>query len=428
MLKEEIEAISGELKIRKGFEKFIDKAIIYLKIDEDSINKETSDILIKFINSCNSKYSESYYILRTDLKKEDYIDKLNADKNNFFNQSYKNKSRKEVSKNINDSFYCRGYSGWCNINNNKYYLRSKQEFIYLNYLIWKFPESVFKTEEKVFEFDNEVYKPDIFEYINGKLVNIYEVKHEKAAFENEKYVKFEEYSKTIGLNYIKLYQGKEILKNNDFIKPLLSEWINDIKRIQGIDFSGNNPMKGRHHKESTKKLISKKAKERQTEEYRKKISDAVRKNYKEHPEIKEKISQSRKDWGKKKRELLDIQNPYEERICEICGGIFSIRKNSLKTTCTTNGSSCTWKLSLKLNKFKAGPPEGSMKIAYKERLIKYSSSLEFSNIDEYLTEVKKFKDSGLIPIHFGMGLNVIEKYFENFEIFLNKIKGKNENL
>ena len=58
-------------KLRKGFEKYLDKTLQYFELQQYEITEEQAENIIKFINGQNSKLNKSYYILLHLLKYND---------------------------------------------------------------------------------------------------------------------------------------------------------------------------------------------------------------------------------------------------------------------------------------------------------------------------------------------------------------------
>lgn len=155
----------------------------------------------------------------------------------------------------------RGYSGYYN----GVYLRSSLEFAYALYLDNK--KINWKYECEVFELEHFRYKPDFFIFDdNNNLIKIVEVKGEgnwKLGKEKVKEFK-EKYQIEIDfLGYkeiVSLYQNEMPIRYN----RAKNIWINEYKAILNWqDIHGKkNPMYGVQHKESTKKIISEKAKKR----------------------------------------------------------------------------------------------------------------------------------------------------------------------
>lgn len=417
----------ANLQIRKGYEKHLQSALNYFNISsEEQVTDEIAYKIIKFINNSNSRISESFYILQKNLQYDDYIDDLNDAKEQFIKSAYRNTNRQSAVKK-NNSYFSRGYSGYTEINNEKYYCRSIPEFVYIHYLIENNPESQFKMEEQIYYFDEFSYKPDILEYVNNKLVRIYEIKDSLKKFNDEKYIIFEKYFKEKDIEFIKLYRAKEILKDNQELQKKLNIWKNT--KLTKENFSLNNPMLGVKQRESTKKLIGEKAKARfQDKEFYAKYC----KNQKEamsRQEVREKISKSAKSKYEKIHAQRDLDDPFEIRICVSCGNEFQIRKSNPKQTCTTLG--CEINFKLQNGWVRKTASQESLFKAYKNRILNYYKTIvinENININEIsdndlIEYVKKYKIYGVIPAKFGMTSKfIINKYFNNFENLKKEIK------
>lgn len=446
-MKEKIEELA-KVKIKNGFLKFLEKTLEYFNIKNiEELNEENSFEIIDFLHKSRTKSNKSYWILYTNFSEQEYNLKIKVykakesllAKNNIY--KYPGKKRSEIIKKQNDNFHGFGYSGWFVKNDMKYYLRSKKEFIFLNYLIKTKPNSNFKMECEIYEYENYTYKPDIFEFdIENKLICIYEVKYKKEDFNNDKYIKFEEYAKNVlNIPYIKLFDINKISKQYPEIIVEFENWKNQlISENSKNNFSRNNPMLGVKQKESTKRLIGEKAKKRFEDD-----------NYKENIRIKtkeffaNKETDSYKKWhqsiitssskAKNERlEKLNLEKPLITKTCIICGENFETRDVD-KKTCTKNG--CALKYKIKFEGF-------VRKKASKESLFKSYIGKIYSNIDkiifdentDYDTYVKNVfikKEEGVIPEKFGMTThNVLEKYFGGFEdmkkSYLNYKRGNND--
>lgn len=430
-MKELLELLS-EFKIRKGFDKYLSNALIYFNISHESeLNENIAKEIVKFINSSSSPISKSYYILRTQLTSIEYESIIKERAKKFVNSSYKNSLRTNSAKR-NNSYFCRGYSGNVNINGIIYYVRSSHEFIYLHYLIKKSPSSIFSTEERVYYVDDYSYKPDFFEYIDNKLVSIYEVKDDIKKFNDPKYINFEKYCESINIKFIKLYDGKYIINSNPDIKEKLESWkISLTEENARRDFSRNNPMLGVKQKESTKQLIREKAIERCNDEnYRKMISENTKLFMQNNPEHKKKLSKIAKERHIAALLIKDIEDPFVEKKCVTCGDIFLLRTSEInnKSTCKKNGCELRFRLSNGLIR-KTASSESLFKV-YKERILNYYKliqdeeniklcELDLSAIIELVCKYKQLKK---IPEKFGMSSKtVINKYFNDLDSFKNEL-------
>jgi RNA polymerase-binding transcription factor DksA len=390
----EIENISG-LKIR--FVKFLQPALKYFNIEDDieKLNIDNSIKLVEFINSSNSKLSESYWILRTDLDKKEYDKYINVYKENFIKSAYSKTNRRNVQRKFNKKNFSRGYSGWLEINGIKYYCRSKNEFIYMQYLNKLYPVSEgFKilTENKIFYIDDFSYKPDIFIYYNDILIKIYEIKGKYDVVDN-KYEKFSKYFKEINIDYEIVKNSVYILKTNLDIKNKLIEWLKTEASIN-VSVSGElNPRYGVKCSDKTKDLIKNKAKERcKDKNYIKMMSESAKLSYINNPELSKNISERQK-----KR-----YNKNHYKICGVCGKEFyieNLRINRYMKTC--NDEKCL--------------KEYRQKSSYIKKIIEYSKIIFDKNnditYDEYIIELNKIKSKNF-NINYSTTIN---KYFGSFE-------------
>lgn len=350
----ELEALS-KIKIRNGFEKWLKKTLEYFNFD--IIDCEKAKKIVLFINSSNSKLSESYWILRRNLTKEEFYKQKNNAINLFINSAYKNTNRRKVTKNFIKKNVSRGYSGYITIRNEKIFCRSKAEFIYFHYFDLTLDKKYkIKSEEKIFYVQDFSYKPDIFIYSDENiLIKIIEIKSSKNDI-IEKYQKFNEYFKSLNIDFEILFDANTILKQYPNIKTDLKFWIETQAKIQRDMKGKNNPRFGSKCSEKTKKLIGEKCKKRnEDKEYRKKCSEATKTAFNNNPNYRKKLSQ---------KALI----------------------NAPKT--------------------------------YKNRILKYFSIFNLdiiSNYNDFLIQLKQLKNDNLIPKRFSMSERVIDKYFGSFD-------------
>lgn len=440
-MKEKIEELA-KIKIKNGFLKFLEKTLIYFNIkDVENLNEENSFKIVEFLHNSPNKSCISYWVLRTNLKEDEIMNEMNAHnllKSHLIknNKSYTGKKRSQIIKKQNDNYHGFGYSGWFTKNNINYYLRSKKEFIFLNYLIESKPKSNFKMECEVYEYDNFTYKPDIFEFDEyDNLICIYEVKYKKEDFNNEKYIKFGEYAEgVLKVPFIKLFDINKIVKQNPSILKEFEEWkLKLIEHNSSLNFSLNNPMLGMKQKESTKQLIGRKAKERfENVEYRENISSKAKEFF------ADKNSEGYKNWlnsindsHKIRREEFNKNNPLIKKNCAMCGSEFETRKEN-DVCCNKNGCKLNYRIKFEGLQRKTASKEG-LKKAYIGRIFGYIDTIDFNydtTFDEFSERIYKNKINNIIPEKFGMTSDfVINKYFGDYEKmkieYLNYKRGEN---
>lgn len=312
----------------------------------------------------------------------------------------------------------RGYCGWYeNKDGKRMFLRSKKEYIYALFLDKNGKH--FLTEKSIFVINDIKYKPDFFIYNNDytKLIEIIEIKENKK--EAERYLKFKEHFKSIGIVYNVEFRT-DIIKRKYVTKDELKYWEDQyLKNYSEYSMSGeNNPMFGMKHSDETKKKIGIQTKKyMQNEDIKKRHSNSIKNFWNSEKSNKYKLKYKiLRNEEKRKRDEL---NPIIEKKCSFCGKIFLDKKNNLKTNCS---SSCSIKNAWKTGKLikKIDGKKG-----YPIKIIMYSKMIE-----EYFDEnnwnyiVKKYKEIGKIPKHFGMNLNIIEKYFNNLNELRKKVNGK----
>jgi hypothetical protein len=161
----------------------------------------------------------------------------------------------------------RGYSGYYN----GIYLRSSLEFAYAYYL--DYHNIVWEYEKTTYSLQDFSYKPDFFIMDNNEVIKIVEVKGEgNSKLGQEKLEAFQkEYNIPIEIynykNLVKLYQEEMPLRLNTAKKMWINEY--DTKLATCYQKGKNNPMFDVKQRESTKILISERAKERfENEDYK----------------------------------------------------------------------------------------------------------------------------------------------------------------
>ena len=167
-MKNTIEYISG-MKLRKGYDKYIQKTIEYMNLDVNELDNNNSIKIVKFINSSNSKLSDSYWILRSNFTESEYKIEQYKYISNFVESSYNKSNRINIHRKFRKKYNGMGYSGYVTFDDVKYFCRSKSEFIYISYLKKMYSDKSYdiKYENCIFYIDNESYKPDYFIYNNN---------------------------------------------------------------------------------------------------------------------------------------------------------------------------------------------------------------------------------------------------------------------
>jgi hypothetical protein len=288
MNKQEIEQLSN-MKIRKGFDKLLTKTINYFKFSDD-LTKAQAISVIMFINSSNSTSSESYWVLRTDLTKEEWQEKINFHREGFIKSTYKFTNRRTVQKKFQKENFSRGYSGYVSINNKDFYCRSKLECFWLLYLHKKYNNSKYRIEieEKIFYLDGIAsYKPDVFLYENDILVQIFEIKDKQENI-SDKYELYKNYFNSININFsILLNSDKKILENqNPELKNEVKHWIDTNAHTQKDMRGKNNPRYGAVVTQETKDKIGKSMKTRfENLEFKTKFIESMNKHYQNKKKI-----------------------------------------------------------------------------------------------------------------------------------------------
>lgn len=318
----------------------------------------------------------------------------------------------------------KGYCGfYINKDNKKLFLRSMLEFFIAKKLDYE--NTYFMTEQIIYVINKKIYKPDFFIYSDlsyKNLVKIIEVKSSKKEA-NKCYELYKTYFNSINIEYEVIGYEFDLRKNYNFIsKNELDDWRQQyVDNYNIFDYRGkNNPMYGVHHSKKTKNKIGMRTKQyMKNKEIKKKHSTALKDFWKSDKAkiIKEKYRMLRKNEHEEFIKRKNIEDPLENRICKMCNIIFIERKSSNKVTCC---NSCTQKYNWKIGK---NTYHGNAKLAYKNRIINYCKLIsENINENNFIDIIKKYKDKNIIPLHFGISINVINKYFNNFENFLLEIK------
>jgi hypothetical protein len=159
-----------------------------------------------------------------------------------------------------------GYSGWHTTwDDKKIFLRSMHEYTISCMLDSQ--KLFYLTEKKIFNINGVNYKPDFFIYSDSdynRLVRIIEVKHQGDKITANEYLsKFKSYFEEFGISYDVIFRF-DALNTKYCSEEMRESWKkSSLLYDSSYSVSGElNPMYGVKHKESTKQLISEKAKKR----------------------------------------------------------------------------------------------------------------------------------------------------------------------
>jgi hypothetical protein len=308
----------------------------------------------------------------------------------------------------------RGYCGWyTNNDGRKVFLRSKKEYIYALYLDKNGQH--FLLEKSIFVINEINYKPDFFIYNEDytKLLKIVEVK--QCRKDAEPYWKFKDYFASIGIEY-EIEYGIEKIKRKWATKSELNKWDKQyLKNYPKFNMSGKlNPMYGMKHSASTKKKIGQQTRKyMQDENVKSKHSASLKAFWKS-----DKATALKQKYATLRTKEATHKNPVVVSKCVFCGKEFEKKLNDKsgkkryydKQTCS---ASCVQKYNWQIGKMAY---HGDARKTYKTRILKYLR-LTTETITTYNFEdiVAKLKNGGLVPKHFSLNKNVIEKYFGSVE-------------
>jgi len=315
-----------------------------------------------------------------------------------------------------------GYCGWyINKDGKRMFLRSTKEFIYANYLDSNGVH--FLTEKSTFDISGRMYKPDFFIYDDTykNLTKIIEVKDTKKKAMN--YINFfSEFFKGIKIKYEVVWEFRKISKDL-VLENKIKEWIENFeKTYDRLSVSGeNNPMWGMKHSKKTKRLIGKRTKEyMQDPDVKRKHSSSIKSFWSSDAalETKEKYRKLRRAEKTIRDQRINDINPFINKKCVCCGGVFVDRKLGKKKTCT-GGCSQKYNWEIGIMKYR-----GDGKKSYKTKMLNYAKKIWGSNIDEsnLQTKIQKAKIDGIIPKNFSMSVDVIGKYFGSINNLIGEIK------
>jgi hypothetical protein len=339
---ENIELFLGFLEknnftIRKSFvDKFLDKTLSYFKfevVDENNFLQ-----IYNFLKGCNTKLSESYWILRKSETIENAIINKNLYIEDFKKSSYSKSNRKDVQFKTNKINNSRGYSGWITIYDKDFYVRSSFEFIFLKYLIevdGVKAEDV-KYESEIYIINGSSYKPDFFIFDGYRLIKIYEIKGDKKYRLSDRNLEIQKFFDSKGISYELIDDFKQY--KTPSIEKDLEEW--KLRDNKDVSMKGSmNPMYGVKHSDKTKELIGKKAKERMEDgDYKLRVSNGLKEYYKNNEEARKKVgettSRNYKTFSdEKKKDIVDrtkktvLEKYYETKYClGGCGKSMVVKK------------------------------------------------------------------------------------------------------
>ncbi len=417
--KQEIENFTG-LKVRRGFDILLPKAIEYLNTNIENVDECRK--VIQFVNTSNTKLSKSYYVLRTNLLEEEYIPIMEKCKEDFIQSSYSNTTRRSVATQTINRFYSRGYSGWVIFDENKFYCRSSAEFVYIYYLIetYPLPEFVIKKEPMTYYYQEVSYRPDFLIYRHDKLVKIIEIKSNKKGID-DKVLLFAKYFKEIGIDFECLYSPESIMRIYPYIKTNLKEWQNNVAGIN-CDMRGeNNPAWHRFISDETRKKISDGVKKKITNDptYQDRRLESLKKFWQSEDGniARQHISQRRIKIAKEARRLRDLQDPNVEDKCIICNSIYTKRSIEEKGRRTCRNNSCTFRYNVSVGITNISKHTNDTKIKiFKTKIINTLKGHEnFNSFDDVEVYIQQLKKSGVLALHQGASKETLIKYFITIE-------------
>jgi len=260
MSNEELEIFNQVTKrIPKHYDIYLNRVLEVLGYDKLT----TDNVLpvVKYLNNSNTKLSPSYWVLRQGYSTEDAELKSSENKEEFVKISYSKQSRSEVANKFIKNNNSRGYSGWVNFGDYDFFVRSIPEFIYIHWLCSKYDPKYIKYETSYYTINGINYKPDFFIVDeDGKIIKIYEVKHDKSFRGADRYLDILDHMDNIAKIEYELLDS-----HRDYLTPELSKKLDIWKKTAHIktDFSGEkNPRYGIKCTDETKRLISLRAIER----------------------------------------------------------------------------------------------------------------------------------------------------------------------
>ena len=214
-----------------------------------------------------------------------------------------------------------GYVGEYNGN----ILRSSYEYIYAKIL--EYDKLNYKYEQETYLIDNKsYYTPYFFLYDNNNtLYKIVEIRGRRFGIEERK-KDIAKLKKILPEIQICIYTETDLNKmckdRNMSYHRLKTFWRESPSTIRSLNKGEINPMYGKHHKESTIKLLSEKGKER----------------YKDNPEIYKQTTQKMLEWCRNDNYnfLRGERVPRFVLVCEWCGNKFTVingHKNKRKFCC-----------------------------------------------------------------------------------------------
>jgi len=305
----------------------------------------------------------------------------------------------------------RGYIGYHTTWDGKYvFLRSKAEFIYARKL--DYDRIPYLLEVITYEVNGVKYKPDFFIY-NSNYSNIKTIVEVKGLDDKTTaltYLKtYKNYFDGLGIDYSVVWKQMSTIKKYS-LENEINEWVRtSVEQYDNIsDVSGkNNPMYNLKHSDTTKNLISKKAKDRcRNIEYLKMMSEVQNEYWNSEEGLNK-----RQVVSLKRKEYTDKINPVCEITCKNCESSFKKRKNTNKEFCSGDCKR-SW-----LYSNVAGYGKHESGTSYKNQLVTYInkilSTYEIS-FENYLMEIEKItkqaKVDNIIPKNKGISLETLKKF------------------
>lgn len=313
----------------------------------------------------------------------------------------------------------RGYIGYHTTwDEKRVFLRSRAEFIYARMLDYeKIP---YKLECVTYEVDGRRYKPDFFIFDENytQIQKIVEIKGQDAKRVGLEYKeKYGPFFEDLGIEYETVWAFDRIITKYN-LREEIKQWVE--KSLKVYDFlpdsrGENNPMYGKKHFDSTKKLISEKAKKRYEDvEYRETMRQKQKAFYltEEGEKRKQYLRECRWREAEERKVRFDKINPEITKICIICGKEFTTRESYKNEFCTYK---CRMKWKRKnIEGYGKHKKEG---LTYKNNLqstIRKILVQEGITIQVFLEDVdqhiRQAKESGILHKNKGITLKTLEKY------------------
>ena len=280
-LQEKVENFAG-IKIRRGYSKWIPKALELLKIDD--LNRTNSIKIVNFINCSSSNCSHSYWMLYKNYDERDAKIKASGCIDRFYKSSYTKSDRSSVNSKLVYENKSRGYSGYLEIGGTIRYCRSTNEFIAWNLFSKQYGIENIKYESITFDVNGLFnYRPDFLIYDGDCLKKIIEVKNNDF-IDSGRYEIISDFLKSNNIDYEVITNLKSLVDVE--LAQKIKDWKNSDRVIAG-NKGERNPRFGVQLSNETKRKISERAKERcANPDYIQKLSIAQRKRYIDNPNLK----------------------------------------------------------------------------------------------------------------------------------------------